>query len=53
MVFNDILGQGAMVFNDILNNISVISCSPFYWWRKPEFPEKPPTSHKSLTNFIT
>jgi hypothetical protein len=23
----------------------------FYWWRKPEDPEK--TSHKSLTNFIT
>jgi hypothetical protein len=25
---------------------------PFYWWRKPEFPEKPPICRKSLTNFI-
>ena len=25
----------------------------FYWWRKSEYPEKPPTCHKSLTNFIT
>jgi len=26
----------------------------FYWWRKPDCPEKnPPTCHKSLTNFIT
>jgi hypothetical protein len=23
----------------------------FYWWRKPEYPEK--TTDKSLTNFIT
>jgi len=22
----------------------------FYWGRKPENPEKPPTCHKSLTN---
>ena len=24
----------------------------FHWWRKPEYPEKPPTCRKSLTNFI-
>jgi hypothetical protein len=24
----------------------------FSWWRKPEFSEKPPTCHKSLTNLI-
>jgi hypothetical protein len=24
----------------------------FYWWRKPEYPGKPPTCRKSLTNFI-
>ena len=24
----------------------------FYWWRKLEYPEKPPTCRKSLTNFI-
>ena len=25
----------------------------FYWWRKPEYPRKPSTCHKSLTHFIT
>jgi len=25
----------------------------FYWWSKLEYPEKPVTCHKSLTNFIT
>jgi hypothetical protein len=30
-----------MVFNDTFNNISVIyRSSQFYWWRKPEYPEK-------------
>ena len=24
-----------------------------YWWRKPEYSEKPPTCRKSLINFIT
>jgi len=24
----------------------------FYWWRKPEYREKPSTCRKSLTNFI-
>jgi hypothetical protein len=28
-----------MVCNATFNNISVISCE-FYWWRKPEYPEK-------------
>jgi hypothetical protein len=27
--------------------------SQFYWWRKPEDPEKTTTCLKSLTNFIT
>jgi hypothetical protein len=31
-----------MVFNATFNNISVISCRQFYWWRKPEYPEKIP-----------
>jgi hypothetical protein len=29
-----------MVFNATFNNISVISFCQFYWWRKPEDPEK-------------
>jgi cytochrome b561 len=27
---------GFMVFNATFNNISVISCGQFYWWRNPE-----------------
>ena len=26
---------------------------PFYWWRKPEYPDKPQTCRKSLTHFNT
>jgi len=29
-----------MVLNATFNNISIISCLSFYWWRKPEYPEK-------------
>jgi hypothetical protein len=29
-----------MVFNPIFNNISVNELYQFYWWRKPEYPEK-------------
>ena len=29
-----------MVFNATFNNISVISCGQFYWWKKTEDPEK-------------
>ena len=32
-----------MVFNATFNNISVISWRSVYWWRKSEYPEKPPT----------
>jgi hypothetical protein len=28
------------VFNPTFNNISVICGGQFYWWRKPEYPEK-------------
>jgi hypothetical protein len=29
-----------MVFNATFSNILVISWRQFYWWRKPEYPEK-------------
>ena len=29
-----------MVLNATFNNISVISCGQFYWWKKTEDPEK-------------
>ena len=32
-----------MVYNATFNNISVIGCGQFYWWRTPEYPEK--TTH--------
>jgi hypothetical protein len=31
---------GLMLFKATFNNISVISCCQFYWWRKPDDPEK-------------
>jgi hypothetical protein len=35
------LGVRVMVFDATFNNITVIySGGQFYWWRKPEYPEK-------------
>ena len=33
-------GFEVMVFNATFNNILAISWWSFYWWRKPEYPEK-------------
>ena len=41
-----------MVFNTTFNNILALYCGgQFCLWRKPEYPEKPPTCGKSLANF--
>jgi hypothetical protein len=37
---NYYFAQGGMVFNVILNNISVISWRSILWWRKPEYSKK-------------
>jgi len=38
---NFVLRVRVMVFKATFNNISVISWwSVFYWWMKPEYPEK-------------
>jgi len=38
--YDIVIGVRIMVFNATFNNISVISWRLFYWWRKPEYPEK-------------
>jgi hypothetical protein len=43
-------GWGIMVFN-ATSIYQLYRGSQFYWWRKPEYPEK--TTDLSLTNFIT
>jgi hypothetical protein len=34
------VGIWIMVFNATFSNISVMVYCQFYWWRKPEYPEK-------------
>jgi hypothetical protein len=43
----------SMVFNATFNNISVISWRSILLVEETRVPTKPPTCHKSLTNFIT
>jgi hypothetical protein len=38
-----------MVFNTTFNTISVILGGQFYWWKKPEYPEKT-TDLQEVTN---
>jgi hypothetical protein len=49
-----VLDNRVMVLNTTYNYISVISWrSVFYWWKNRSIRKQPPTSSKSLTNFIT
>ena len=41
-----------MVLNATFANTSVISWWSFYWWRKPEYTEKPPTSRTLSHNVV-
>ena len=40
IVLTNVVSDTVRVFNATFNNISVISWGQFYWWRKPECPEK-------------
>ena len=44
-----LIGVGVMVFNATFNNISAISWQ-FYWWRKPEYPEKTTLSQNVVSS---
>jgi len=42
-----------MVFNATFNNISVIRGGQFYWWKKPESPEKTTDLPEVTDNIVT
>jgi hypothetical protein len=41
-----------MVFNATLNNIQLYCSGQFYWWRKPEYPEKTTTDLPQVTDTL-
>ena len=46
-------GFGLWGLNATFNNISVTCGGKFYWWRKPEYPEKTSDLPQIIDNFIT
>jgi hypothetical protein len=42
-----------MVFKATINNISVILCDQFYWWMKPDCPQKTANLSQVAEQFIT